>query len=139
MTCWADNIPRMLEDQGHKNWFLWEFAENGWVEFGNVIVTNRKMITEDPEVIERYLWALSRAVTFVIEHPDEAVEIAHASMPGTNLTPELIRKRLAYQKELSEPIEGMPLLSIDPDKWEQCAALLLYYGVIEKLPPYLLR
>lgn len=136
MTCWMDNMPRMLEDRGHKNWFVWEFSDHGWADVGNVIVTTRAIAENEPEKVSRYLWALSRAVEFIKANPKEAVQIVHAAIPQTSLTPELIRKRIAYQSQISVPEGDAPLLSIDPDVWERTAAILLYYGVVEKMPPY---
>lgn len=136
MTSWIDNIPRMIEAKGHKNWISWEFADHGWADFGNVIVTSREIAENEPEKVSRYLWALSRAVEYIIENPEESTRIVKAAIPETSLTLELIGKRLAYQAELSLPPDGGPLLRIDPEKWERCAAILLHYGVVEKLPPH---
>ncbi|MEM9158249.1 MAG: ABC transporter substrate-binding protein [Verrucomicrobiota bacterium] len=136
MTCWVDNMPRMLDAMGHKNWFLWEFEDNGWADYGNVVVTTRQMVEDHPRKIERYLWALTRAVEYIISSPEASAQIVLDAMEGTNLNLDLIRSRLAYQKELSTPIKGNPFFHIDPDKWDRSAALLLYYGVIENRPPF---
>lgn len=74
--------------------------------YSPVIFSNNSVIEEKPELVEKFMKAVSRGYQFAIENPEEAAEILIAVTPETN--PELIR---ASQQWLSERYQG------DVEKW----------------------
>lgn len=70
------------------------------------LITNEKLIADDPEIVERFMRAVSKGYEFAIDHPDDAAEILIEATPETDA--ELIR---ASQEWMSEHYRG------DAEKW----------------------
>lgn len=71
-----------------------------------VIVTNEKMIQEKPDLVRKFMKAVSDGYKFAIAHPDEAAEILIKNAPESD--PEMIKKS---QKWLS------PRYQADAPRW----------------------
>ena len=69
-----------------------KLADYGLDILGYVIITNDKMIKEHPEVVRGFARATLRGLAYMIDHPDEAVDIAMTRFDGLNRDTE--RKRL---------------------------------------------
>lgn len=59
-----------------------------------VIITNEKMIETDPELVKRFMRAVSKGYRYCIETPDKAADIMIKSVPELN--PELVRASQNY-------------------------------------------
>lgn len=137
MSVWMDNIPRMLEERGYQNWNAWVFADEGWPDQGNVLVTRGELLKENPELVSRFLRAVHRGVQYIIDDPDQAASVVYTYLKGydSSLTKSLISKRLHYQANLAKPKnENDPLLLMDLDQWNQTAAIMLQHNSIEIEP-----
>ena len=61
----------------------------GWLEYrkfnldiySNGLATSEQMITEQPEVVRRFVQATYRGYQFLIDHPEEAADIVHGRYP----------------------------------------------------------
>lgn len=71
-----------------------------------VLVTNEKMINENPETVEKFMAAVSKGFEFAIDKPDKAAEILIKAVP--ELDAELVK---ASQEWLS------PRYKADADQW----------------------
>jgi len=77
--CWATNQPFMLEQQGLKKGVDYElFLVADFLPFyyGDVIITSRNYLERHPEKVEAFVQATMKAAQYVLDHPDEAIEIA---------------------------------------------------------------
>lgn len=69
--------------------------------YAPVMISSDKVLDEQPELVEKFLKAVSRGYEFAIENPEEAADILIAATPETN--PELIK---ASQEWLSSRYQG---------------------------------
>ena len=107
---------------------------NEWQEcvpdyYTPVIVTNEKMIQEQPDIVKAFVTATARGYEFAIANPDESSEILLKAAPEND--PELIK---ASQKWLSEQYQadaaqwGLQ----DETVWQRYADWLLEQGILTK-------
>ena len=80
----ADKIPAQwafsttagvtLREQGHK---LNEIspADYGIITHGHTIITNEKLIKENPDLVQRFMSAIIEATAYSVDHVDECVDI----------------------------------------------------------------
>jgi ABC-type nitrate/sulfonate/bicarbonate transport system substrate-binding protein len=94
-----------------------------------VIATNEKMIAENPELVKKFMAAVSEGYKFAIEHPEEAAEILLEAVP--ELDRDLV---IASQKWLSPryqddaPRWGEQKESV----WRNYAEWMLEHELLEK-------
>ncbi|MDG5787929.1 ABC transporter substrate-binding protein [Evansella sp. AB-P1] len=97
--------------------------------YAPAIITSDAVIEEQPELVERFLRAMSRGYEFAIDNPEEAAEILIGVTPETDA--DLIR---ASQDWLSERYQGdasqWGLQS--ESKWDNFTEWLLENGLIEE-------
>ncbi|ROT32043.1 ABC transporter substrate-binding protein [Micromonospora sp. HM5-17] len=55
--------------------------------YGNVLVTSRKLATEKPEMVKRFVAALIKGLEYSIANPKEAGEILHKNVPAAAAEP----------------------------------------------------
>lgn len=76
---WATNQPFMLDQQGlveGEDYEMFLVADFLPFYYGDVIVTTRSYLEEHPEKVEAFVRATMKAAQYVLDHPDEAIEIA---------------------------------------------------------------
>ncbi|MGO4890622.1 ABC transporter substrate-binding protein [Anaerobacillus sp. MEB173] len=96
--------------------------------YSPVIFSNNTVIDQNPELVEKFMSAVSKGYEFAIENPEEAAEILIAASPETNA--ELIR---ASQQWLSPRYQGnAEKWGIQSEKvWNDFSAWLLDAGLVE--------
>ena len=83
-----------------------------------MIFTSGDTLKKNPELVKRYLRAVQKGMQYVIDHPDESVEIL-AKFPGQVED----AKKLAWRFKLQNPLfqsdyaKKNGLLTMDPEVW----------------------
>jgi len=81
---WSTNQPFVFNQQGlveGKDYEMFLTADYLPFYYADVIVTSRAYATEHPEIVRAFVAAAVKGMQFVLDHPEEAVEIA-SSIPG---------------------------------------------------------
>ena len=72
-------------------------------------VTTDKMIAERPNDVKRWLRAMTRALMFIRERPEEAADIAMKKIPMGNMTRPLVVEGIRrFAKSLPDGVPGLP-------------------------------
>jgi ABC-type nitrate/sulfonate/bicarbonate transport system substrate-binding protein len=85
-------------------------------------------VANDPELVERFLRATMRAVAFIEDNIDRAVEITLTHAEGAD--PE--HQRYLLETDLAAAQRDDGIGRGDPQQWQALVDLLLDYGVIER-------
>lgn len=128
---WINNQPRLIEQAGYSNWYALRSYEVGVDEYCDVSVVRRETFERRPDLVRRYLWALSQAAGFMIEHPQEAAEITARRSTDVKLTPEQVLRRFDLQKDLMIGDDQQPLLYMSAERWNALAAGMVQFQQIE--------
>lgn len=108
-----------------KTWKALRFADWGLPAYSDVVFTTRKVTEENPELVRAYLRAVSKGMRFILDHPQEAVEIV-ARFPGQIEDAGKLAWRWRVQNPLfvSPDTERNGLLWMSPQTWDQMAGFL---------------
>jgi NitT/TauT family transport system substrate-binding protein len=119
-----------------KTWKALRLAEFGIPAYTDVIFTSSDTLKKNPELVKRYLRAVQKGMQFVIDHPDESVEIL-AKFPGQVED----AKKLAWRFKLQNPLyqsdyskKNGPLV-MDPAVWTAMIGFLKEGDQIPKTTP----
>jgi ABC-type nitrate/sulfonate/bicarbonate transport system substrate-binding protein len=129
-AAWIQNQPRFLEQDGHKNWTGLRFKDFGWNEHCDVSVVKKSLTEQNPALITRYVYALAQAIQFLLDHPEETADISVRYGKDTTLSRDLVLRRFQLERDLVLGHDGQPPLWMSADVWNNSAALLTEYGVI---------
>lgn len=132
-AAWLVNQPRILEENGFYNWVALEFRNEGITSQGDVSVVRKETLQKQPDMIRRYLAALTRATHYLLEKPHEAALITQRWAKDADLSVEQIKRRFELQRPLVEGDSDSPPLFLNLDALEHQTALLYKYSQIEKL------
>ena len=130
-AAWILDQPRLLEQSGHRNWRAFRFHDLGWKQYCDLVVARQETLQEDPETVRRFLAAFHKALEFYFENPREAARITAAFARDVDYTAEDVLKRFAIERDIIRGDDGLPLLHMDPDRWDEVTALLVRYGIID--------
>lgn len=130
VIAWVVNQPRLLEDAGHRNWHAIRLADLGWEDYADVSVVRPDFLAAEPDTVRRYLWALHRAVAFMLDHPAEAAAITRVRATGAVLTDAQILRRFELQRPLVIGDGRQNLLRVDPAALDRTAAHLVRAGIL---------
>ncbi|RUT29259.1 sulfonate ABC transporter substrate-binding protein [Arsenicitalea aurantiaca] len=110
---------------------VFSFAELGVNTEGLTIVANDNMISDNPDLVERFVRATRRAMEATIADPEAAIDAAMAAKP------EAERALLAEQLEVSitlmpSPVEpDLPLGQMSAADWERTLELVTAYQDVQ--------
>ncbi len=119
-----------------KTWRAIVMSDWGMPSYADVIVASGKTIRENPELVRHYLRAVARGMRFIIDHPDEAVDVV-AKYPGQIED----AKKLAWRFKLQNPLlasddtKAHGLLWMNPVVWQQMGDALKESDQIAAVPP----
>jgi NitT/TauT family transport system substrate-binding protein len=101
-----------------KTWQALRLADLGIRTYTDVVFTSGETLKKNPELVKRYLRALQKGMQFVIDHPDEAVEIL-SKFPGQVEDAKKLAWRFKIQNALfqSDYAKQHGLLTMDPAVW----------------------
>ncbi len=98
----------------------------------NGLVTNEKLLREDPDLVVRMVRAMLRGIQYTLDNPDEAFRIALAHVPEAGGEQEAT-SRAIFDASLAlwQPVAGRALGHTDPEKWQEAEAFLRAMGLLE--------
>lgn len=94
-----------------------------------VLIANEKMVTEKPELVEKFIRACSKGYQFAIENPEEAAQLLLDNVP--DLDRELVmasQEYLANEYKGDAPVWGQ----MTELRWQKYADWMYGQGLIEK-------
>ena len=101
--------------------------EFGVPTLGVVYLAREKTVTDDPELVERFLRATLRGAAWAREHPREAVEITLTFAEGASAD----HQRFLLETDLRNAHREDGMGRSTPEQWEALAGVLLRHGVLE--------
>jgi NitT/TauT family transport system substrate-binding protein len=119
-----------------KEWRALRLAEWGIPTYTDVIFTSGDTLKNNPELVRRYLKAVTRGMQYILDHPDETVELV-AKAPGQIEDAKKLAWRWKLQSPLfvSEDTKKNGLLWMNPGTWEQMESFLKEGEQIPRLLP----
>ena len=119
-----------------KTWQALRLADLGIRTYTDVIFTSGDTLKKNPELVKRYLRAVQKGMQFVIDHPDESVEIL-SKFPGQVEDAKKLAWRFKIQNPLyqSEFSKRVGPLVMDPNVWTNMMNFLKDGGQIPELIP----
>ncbi len=141
-TGWITNQTYQIEQEAArpdapprirgKVWKAIRFAEYGIRTYSDVVFTTGKLIRENPDLVRRYARALTRAMQYILDHPDETVQLV-ASYPEQVEKADKLAWRWKIQNALfvSEDTKQNGLLWMNPKVWE---GMMAFYKEYEQIP-----
>jgi NitT/TauT family transport system substrate-binding protein len=145
-TGWVTNQPYQIEQETAKpdapsrirgkTWKAISFAEHAIVTYSDVVFATGKTIRENPDLVRRYLRALVRGMQYILDHPDETVQLV-AGYPGQVEKPDKLAWRWKIQNALavSEDTKRNGLLWMSPKVWDGMMAFYKEYDQIPRVIP----
>jgi len=119
-----------------KAWRAIKLSDFGVRTYTDVIFTSGDTLKKNPELVRRYLRAVQKGMQYVIDHPDESVEVL-AKFPGQAED----AKKLAWRFKLQNPLfqsdyskKNGPL-TMDPEVWADMITFLKEGDQIPKTVP----
>jgi NitT/TauT family transport system substrate-binding protein len=141
-TAWITNQTYQIELEAGKpdaparikgkTWKAIRFAEHGIRTYSDVVFTTGKTIRENPDLVRRYLRALARGMQYILDRPDETIQIV-ASYPEQVEKADKLAWRWKIQNALfvSEDTKQNGLLWMNPKVWE---GMMAFYKEYEQIP-----
>lgn len=126
VVIYANNEPLQLESQGYSVDVVRvadyvSLASNG-------VLTNEATIANDPELVSRMVRAVSRGISYTLDHPEEAFEICKKYVEGLDQTNQELQKAI-----LAASLEFWKTDQIgvsDPESWQNMQMVLLDMGML---------
>lgn len=127
-----DALPRLRG----KTWKAMRYSEYGVNSYSDVIFTTGKLIKENPDLVRRYLRAVSRGMQYILDHPEETVQLV-AGFPEQVEKPDKLAWRWKIQNAMfvSEDTRKNGLLWMSPKVWDDMMAFYREYGQIPRVIP----
>jgi NitT/TauT family transport system substrate-binding protein len=145
-TAWITNQTYQIEQEAAKpdaparikgkTWKAIRFAEHGVRTYSDVVFTTGKTIRENPDLVRRYLRALAKGMQYILDHPDESIQLV-ASYPEQVEKADKLAWRWRIQNALfvSEDTRQNGLLWMNPKVWEGMMAFYKEYDQIPRVLP----
>ena len=90
--------------------------------FGTVLVTPKKLLESNPDLVRRFNGALMRGVQYAVEHPEEAGQILKQDQPTQDA--DIAKQEAALMKQYCLPNPGVQVGVLDPARVAKTIALL---------------
>jgi NitT/TauT family transport system substrate-binding protein len=102
----------------------------------NGLVTNEATLAQKPDLVRRMVRALSKAIQYTLDHPDEAFAITLKYVPEAGGDNEAAN-RAVFDAVLDywQPLPDRKLGETTAEEWAAAAALLPRIGLVEKTVP----
>ncbi len=130
---WATNQPFMLAQQGMvegEDYEMFLVADYLPFYYGDVLVTTRSYLEKHPEKVKAFVQATMEAAQYVLDHPDQAVEIA-SHIEGVD--PAHAEWRIPVQNKLMTSVdtEAHGVGWMNPEKVQEMIDFLYENGQID--------
>lgn len=128
---WIVNQPRLLEENGYMNWVAFQFSDWGFDGYSDVSAVRRETLDAQPDLVRRYLAALSQGTQYLLDNPEASAEIAVKYGVDAQLTKEQALRRFQLQDALVRGSDNLPVGTMSPDAWNQQVAAMIQYDQLE--------
>jgi ABC-type nitrate/sulfonate/bicarbonate transport system substrate-binding protein len=129
-TGFSENQPRVLERNGYMNWTFFPFSDIGYQDYFDVSTVTEDTYEHHKDMLAAYVYALQKSEQYVIDHPEEAAEIATRHTPEYPVTKEEALWRI--KKDIPLYIgDGSGLLSMKEEVVTHQVTLLYQYHQLE--------
>ena len=131
VAIYVTNEPVQLRAQGYQ---INEIAVADHVHLvGNGIITNEDLISEDPDMVNRFVTAFLEGLADTIADPEEAYQLSMKHVDGLadqdkTIQMEVLNRSIGYWK-------AEPLGKIDPAGWENMLDVLLSMELLTETIP----
>ena len=95
---------------------------------GNGLVTNEKLVKENPELVRAMTLATLESIRYTIDHPDEAYEICKGYVPNLASAEQVVQKQVMINS--IELWKGEQLGFSDLQAWENMQSTLQKMGLL---------
>jgi NitT/TauT family transport system substrate-binding protein len=145
-TGWVTNQPYLIEQEiakpdalprlRGKTWKAMRYADWGIRSYSDVIFATGKTVRENPDLVRRYVRALARGMQYILDNPDETVQMV-ASFPDQVEKADKLAWRWKIQNVLfsSEDTKQNGLLWMNPAVWDEMMAFYKEYEQIPRVVP----
>ena len=145
-TGWVTNQPYLIEQEiakpdaparlRGKTWKAMRYADYGIISYSDVVFATGKTIRENPDLVRRYMRALTRGMQYILDHPEETVQMV-AAFPDQVEKVDKLAWRWKIQNPLftSEDTKKNGLLWMNPQIWEGMMAFYKEYDQIPRVVP----
>jgi NitT/TauT family transport system substrate-binding protein len=124
-------IGRKLIQSGEAVGFL-NPGDYGVRFVANSVVTSERTMSENPELVRRFVTALLLGWRAALDPANTERAIAEVRRYDPDTAPEMLRAQLAATRPLIQPPAGAPVGRIDGAAWEQTEQIMLAHGQIPK-------
>lgn len=110
-------------------------ADFGYKAYGSGMFTSEKVITEKPDLVQRFTKAYLQAFQYVAENPKEAVDVIVKANPEYAPKAQLLAKQLQTnltKSFFSDATRAEGLGAITPQQWKETAETLIAQDVLPK-------
>jgi NitT/TauT family transport system substrate-binding protein len=115
-----------------KVWKAISFAEQGVWSYSDVVFTTGKLVRENPDLVRRYLRALVRGMQYILDHPEETVQLVAAYPEQVEKADKLAwRWRIQNALFVSDDTRRHGLLWMNPRVWD---GMMGFYKEYERIP-----
>ncbi|MEW6716049.1 MAG: ABC transporter substrate-binding protein [Chloroflexota bacterium] len=127
---YKSNEPYLIQSWGYEL-TIWDAADYGVPTLGLTYVTSEEILTQNPEMLTRFLRASVKGIEYAAQHPDEAIQSV-LKYTGPETDPEHMRYMLT--SELSDAhnavteVHGLGWQTLE--QWQALADMLVQFGAI---------
>lgn len=127
---WVPAVPSLEAASKGKKAVVLPFGDFLTDIYGNVLVTDKKIIKENPDLVKRFRGALFKGLKYAIEHPEEAGQILHKDQAAVDAkaAAEELKIMGSYVTTATEKVE---IGSMDPTRVAKGIALVQSLGLIQ--------
>lgn len=129
----STNAPQM-EAKGVKPYVL-KYSDYGINVLGAGLVASDKLIASNPDLIKRFVRALSKSWEYTAKHPDEAVDIFVKNNPDWDRTVASQALSILLSLTHTDNTKGKKLGWMAKEDWEQSQKLMIDYLELKKNLP----
>jgi NitT/TauT family transport system substrate-binding protein len=145
-TGWVTNQPYMIEAEAAKpdaparirgkGWKAMRYHDYALRTYSDVIFATGKTLRESPDLVRRYLRAVARGMQYVLDHPEETIQLV-AAFPEQVEKPDKLAWRWKIQNRMfvSEDTARHGLLWMNPAVWDGMMAFYKEYDQIPRVLP----
>ncbi|ROT46383.1 ABC transporter substrate-binding protein [Pusillimonas sp. NJUB218] len=109
-------------------------ADYGYNAYGSGMFTSEEMIKNNPDLVQRFTKAYLKAFEYVINHPDEAVDIIIKANPEYSAKRDMLKNQLAADIstffDTATKEQGIGIIT--PEQWKATAEILVAQEVLPK-------
>ncbi len=112
-------------------------ADYGWKTYGSGVFASEKMISDKPELVQRFVQSYREAFDYVVAHPDEAAEITAKAAPGYAEKKEVLLAQLKADIASTFTSQDTKLHGLGwmtKEQWEQTLKTLSDQGELKTVP-----